>query len=273
MKKLLFVSSIFAIFIFTQSMMIMKKDGAAPGYTGSPGDSFKNCTACHGGFAVEVEDWISSDIPAEGYVPGMTYTITATNKESGATRFGFEISPQDTLGNLMGSMIITDAVRTKFVGGTKYITYTENGVEGVNSLSWSFQWVAPKSEEDVTFYGGFNSNFDGHKGGDQTFLSKLTVKRNKALSLNINKTLDKVKIYPNPTFDYVIVNFDVETAGNVNVDVVDVSGKVVLKLMEGAAGIGNFNKQFDISNLANGNYLVRIIADGKQSAQKISISR
>lgn len=273
MKKLLFVSSIFAIFIFTQSMMIMKKDGAAPGYTGSPGDSFKNCTACHGGIAVEVDDWITSDIPAEGYVPGMTYTITATNKEAGATRFGFEISPQDTLGNLMGSMIITDAVRTKFVGGSKYITYTENGVVGVNSLSWSFKWVAPKSEEDVTFYGGFNSNFDGHKGGDQTFLSKLTVKRNKALSININKTLDRVKIYPNPTFDYVIVNFDVETAGKVNIDVVDVSGKVVLKLMEGASGIGNFNKQFDISNLANGNYLVRIDADGKQSTQKISINR
>jgi hypothetical protein len=273
MKKILFVSSAFGILLISQSLMIMKKDGAAPGYTGSPGDSLKNCTACHGGVAVTVEDWITSDIPADGYVPGMTYTITATNKEFGATRFGFEISPQDTIGNLMGSMAITDNVRTKLVGGTKYITYTENGVEGVDSLSWSFKWTAPKSIEDVTFYGGFNSNFDGHKGGDQTFLSTLTVKRNKALDIPEVSNLKAVKIYPNPTYDYIIVNLNVRTACNIVVDITDMNGKQVSLLMNNKVNSGTFNQQFEINTLAKGNYLVRINANGKVSAQRLSINR
>jgi hypothetical protein len=273
MKKILLVSSAFVILLITQSLMIMKKDGAAPGYTGSPGDSFKNCTACHGGTAYNVDNWISSDIPADGYVPGATYTIIATNKESGATRFGFEVSPQDSVGNLMGEILITDHLRTKLVGGTKYITYTENGVEGVDSLSWSFKWVAPKSTEDIVFYGGFNSNFNGHKGGDQTFLSTLKVKRNLSLDIHGVSAIQAVKIFPNPTFDYVQVNFEVQNSCHVVVDVIDVNGKQVSVLMDDAVDGGTFDKRFDIRNLASGNYIVQINADGKVLTQRISVAR
>jgi hypothetical protein len=79
MKKVLLISSAFVILLITQSL-IMKKDGAAPGYTGSPGDSLKNCTACHGGTAIKINNWITSDIPADGYVPGKTYIIRAITR-------------------------------------------------------------------------------------------------------------------------------------------------------------------------------------------------
>ncbi len=273
MKKILLISSAFAVLFVSQSLMIMKKDGAAPGYTGSPGDSFKNCTACHGGTAVPVNDWITSDIPTDGYVPGMTYTVTATNKEADATRFGFEVSPQDSIGTLMGDMLITDNVRTKLVGGTKYITYTENGVEGVGSLSWSFKWIAPQSTQDVTFYGGFNSNFNGHKDGDKTYLSTLKVKRNKSTGISEISKIQAVKIYPNPTCDYILVNFEVQTACNIVVDIINVNGKQVSLLMDNMVNIGAFNKQFDIGTLAEGNYIVRINANGIVSTQRINIVR
>lgn len=273
MKKILLVSSAFGIMLISQSLMIMKKDGAAPGYTGSPGDSLKNCTACHGGTAVPVNDWITSDIPTDGYVPGMAYTITATNKEEGATRFGFEVSPQDSIGTLMGDMIITDNIRTKLVGGTKYITYTENGVEGIGALSWSFKWIAPQSNENVTFYGGFNSNFNGHKDGDKTYLSTLTVKRNKALKIEEMTDIQEVKVYPNPTYDYVLINLEVNTACKIVVDIIDMNGKQVSLLMDNIVNSGKFNKQFDISTLADGHYLVRINANGKQSTKRINIVR
>ncbi len=269
-KFVIFLVALSACFILQS--MVMKKDGAAPGYTGSPGDTFKNCTACHGGTAVKVNNWITSDIPAEGYVPGQTYTITATNKESGATRFGFEISPQDTLGNLLGTMVITDAVRTKFVGGTKYITYTENGVEGQDSLSWTFKWVAPQTDE-VVFYGGFNSNFDGHKGGDQTFLSQLKVKRNTSTLVNKVSTEQSLFVYPNPASDYILVEYELKVAGNVSIDVFDLNGKQVLTLMNASISGGKFSKKFDIKTLADGHYLVRINVNGTITSKQIKISR
>src|SRR5688572_22718444 len=262
MKKILFIVSAFAILFISQSLMIMKKDGAAPGYTGSPGDSLKNCTACHGGFATNVNNWITSDIPPGGYVPGTTYTITATNRESGATRFGFEVSPQDVSGNLLGTMIITDNIRTKFVGGNKYITYTENGVEGVDSLSWSFQWVAPLQEKEVVFYGGFNSNFDGHKGGDQTFLSTLKVKRDASFGIAKAGFDQKVKVYPNPTFNYIQIDFEVKSAGRLIVEVIDMNGRQVSLLMNGDVSSGTFSQKFDIASLADGSYYIRVSMNG-----------
>ncbi len=271
MKKLLWILSSFAVLLIFQSA-IMKKDGAAPGYTGSPGDSFKNCTACHGGTAINVDNWITSDIPSDGFVPGVTYTIRAINREAGATRFGFEISPQDSIGNLLGTMALIDAVKTKFVGNEKYITYTENGVEGVDSLSWTFKWTAPQANE-VVFYGGFNSNFDGHKGGDQTFLSTLKVKRNGFSGINNISKIQAVKIYPNPTCDYVQINFEVQSAGNVVLDIIDMNGKRVSLLMDALVNSGTFNQKFNINNLAEGNYIVRINANGKASTQRISIRR
>ncbi len=268
-KFVIFLFALYACLILQS--MVMKKDGAAPGYTGSPGDSLKNCTACHGGFASNVDNWITSDIPAEGYVPGQTYTITATNKEFGATRFGFEISPQDTLGNLLGTMVITDAVRTKFVGGTKYITYTENGVEGKDSLSWTFKWVAPQTDE-VVFYGGFNSNFDGHKGGDQTFLSQLKVKRNASTSISNVSFEQSLFVYPNPASDYVLVEYDLKMEGNVSIIVFDLNGKQVLSLMNGTISSGKFSKKFDVKSLADGQYLVKFELNGNSTFKQIKVS-
>jgi hypothetical protein len=45
---------------------LRKVDGTEPGYTGSPGDSLKNCTVCHGGTAETIEGWITSNIPTTG---------------------------------------------------------------------------------------------------------------------------------------------------------------------------------------------------------------
>lgn len=204
-----------------------KKDGTEPGYTGSPGDSLKNCTACHGGTAVDVYDWISSNVPATGYIPGKTYTITATNSEAGATRFGFLVSPQALDGSLLGELKVTDTTTTKLVGNNKYITYKAAGVEGIDSKSWSFDWVAPNTDK-VIFYGAFNSNHEGHKAGDRTYLSQLILPRAKGSSINNAITNKKIALYPNPSADYF--TFDMPTSyGLTQVRILDNTGKEVMK--------------------------------------------
>lgn len=54
-------------------------------YTGSPGDGH-SCAQCHGSSST-VSGWITSTIPASGYVPGTTYQITATNSISGSGKY------------------------------------------------------------------------------------------------------------------------------------------------------------------------------------------
>lgn len=247
---------------------IVKKDGAAGGYTGSPGDSSRNCTACHGGTAVLVDNWIISDIPAEGYTPGQTYTITAINNESGATRFGFEVSPQDMQGNYMGKMIITDSVRTKLVADStkpgsdyKYITYTADGVDGIGSAQWSFNWTAPAAGAgEVTFYGGFNSNFEGHKDGDKTYLSTLTVSEKGGNSINkLNKASLNYIQYPNPASENLSIGFNLSKKEKVAIDLIDITGKTVQQLYQGMpVVVGRQNVCVDIlPSVPRGTYFIR----------------
>lgn len=244
-----------------------KKDGTEPGHTGSPGDSLKNCTVCHGGTALPVDGWVRTNIPNEGYTPGTTYTITAINTEHGATRFGFQVSPQDSNGTLIGTLVISDTARTKLVGNDKYVTYREAGVEGVDSLKWEFNWVAPaEGTGDVTFYAAFNSNADGHKDGDHTYLSKLTVREKWKTGLAKN-TLLQFAAYPNPANNVINIATD-NVSPNMFIDIINLQGKQV---DVSATQIQNGLHSINTSNLSNGVYVVRIHDNGKTATRKISV--
>ncbi len=237
-----------------------RRDGTEPGYTGSPGDSFKNCTACHGGVTANVDGWIVSNIPSTGWVPGQRYTITATNTKMGATRFGFEVSPQAYDGRLLGEMIITDTAATKLVGDNKYITYKAAGVDGVDSRSWSFDWIAPDSTiSEVGFYGAFNSN-PGHKDNDKTFLSVLRVYRagHKSSIHHSNYNL-QIDVFPNPVNRTLNLSFPVPVDDQISVAIIDMNGRLVADLMPlSLISAGTFSKTFDVSDLSAGWYTLSV---------------
>ncbi|MCX6275856.1 MAG: T9SS type A sorting domain-containing protein [Bacteroidetes bacterium] len=146
--------------------------------TGSPGDGGATCKNCHAGPTPATQaGLITSTIPAGGYTAGQTYTITATIARQGHTKFGFEISPQNPAGALLGTLIVTNTTEMQLVGSGKYITHKTAGVSGTNSRTWVFNWTAPAAGTgDVTFYGAFNiTNALNNSSGDTTVLSTLTV--------------------------------------------------------------------------------------------------
>lgn len=261
------VLSILTLFQSLTPSTTIRKDGAEPGYTGSPGDSGRNCTVCHGGAAVLVDNWIISDIPAEGYTPGDTYTITAINNEIGATRFGFEVSPQDLQGNYMGLMLITDSIRTKLVADTnqpgsvpKYITYTADGVDGLGSAQWDFKWIAPATGAgEVTFYGGFNSNFEGHKEGDKTYLSTLTVNEKGTSSINSKKAIQlNYSHYPNPSNGALFTDFSLLKKDKVKIDLLAINGQEIASLHCTELRAGRHHIQLQLPLVTPGIYLIRV---------------
>lgn len=156
------------------------RTGAPSGRTGSPGDG-ANCTTggCHTGSAItnSPNASITSNIPLGGYIPGQTYTITATVQGTGLSRFGFEVSPQNAAGQQRGTLVVTDATNTQLVGANKYITHKQAGTSGSGSRSWSFNWVAPAAGTGaLTFYGAFNAaNNSNSSSGDIIYLSQLSV--------------------------------------------------------------------------------------------------
>lgn len=176
MKKLYLITPIFAI---PAILLLMSYHTGSPGgRSGSPGDNGNTCTGCHTGTANSAFSWITTNVPPEGFIGGQTYTITATGTHPGVSLFGFELTVEDSQGNKVGTLLITDPTRTKLVNSGKAVTHTQNGITPTgNSATWSVDWVAPVGLSDnVGIYAAFNAaNGNGNNTGDVIYTSSVFI--------------------------------------------------------------------------------------------------
>ena len=121
--------------------------GSPGGRSGSPGDGGETCISCHPGNPVVAQDgMITSNIPAEGYIPGETYIVTATVTRDNITKAGFELTVENEGGDKLGGLAISDSDRTHFTNDDNAATHTEAGnVPDGNTNSWSVEWTAPET--------------------------------------------------------------------------------------------------------------------------------
>jgi len=273
MKKiylLFFAFSITLIGVLLNSPMIHSNSSGAPaGNTGSPGDGFTcHRSGCHSGTAQSRAGLITSNVPASGYLPGSTYTITVTLSEPGINRFGFQVSPQSASGELLGTLISTDGPNTQIIGGGKYITHRNAGTQpsSTNTRTWTFDWIAP-DEAAATFYGSvMASNNNGNNSGDQVFTSSLALQRDISSSLETTILNTSINIFPNPVEGGT---FKVQTHGvsrEVNWQLYQMDGKrVSIEVKE--LQINNF--EIDVEHLNPGVYILNVNRDGVSSYHRI----
>jgi hypothetical protein len=172
MKKLITLIAFIFLLAGLSHNIISSPDGAPSGYAFDKSSSYKTCatSGCHSGTAVIADTSIAkitSNIPSTGYVPGVTYTFTATVNKPSNVRFGFQASPQDSLGNYKGTMIVTNTAKTK-ITGTKYITHTQSGN---SQSSWSWNWTAPTLGSGQVKMSGalMAANNNGSTSGDSVY--------------------------------------------------------------------------------------------------------
>jgi hypothetical protein len=233
--------------------------GSPGGYTGSPGDG-RDCTQCHGGSASQVLGWITADIPAEGYIPGETYNIFIN--VSGTGDKGFEVSPQDVQGNLLGSLQAGN--NNHLVNGDKAVT--QNSSTSANPAEWQFQWTAPASGTgEVTFYGAFTVN------KPVTKLCKLVVQENTGLVIREQNTLD-CSIYPNPASDKIHISYKTKFNCLTGIDLISLDGKKYCLKTPGLIPEGDHQILCALpANLPAGIYFLNIYSGSDRSIMKIAV--
>lgn len=263
MKKPIYLTTI--IIIITIAVFNMQFSGGPPaGHTGSPADN-KTCGSnggCHTGNPVIAQTgWITADIPMAGYMPGAVYTIKATVTQTG-TKFGFQLSPQDSSGNLLGTL--ATGTGTKLVGNGKYIEHTSAGNTGTDSLSWVFNWTAPAAGTgEVTFYAAFNAaNNNGNSTGDQIYTSTLTVPEDTMImGIPGNSIAVPAQIYPNPSngiFEIEMNDMEAEAM------IFDASGKLIQKYH-------GTNNGIDLTSQGPGLYFIKTKSKNQEIIQKVIV--
>jgi len=270
---------VFALFLYEgkNKTLISSTAGAPAKNSGSPGDGQNCATSCHGGPAKTVNGWITTNIPSAGYSPDSTYTITAKVLCVGKTVFGFQVSPQDAIGNLKGTLFVTNATTTQTMNSPgmtdhKYMTHRAAGTTGTSgSHNWTFNWKAPVSAlaTTVTFYGAFLANTGN--GIDSVFLCSKTYNKFTGIE-NYSNSDFGLSLFPNPVSDKLTISFDHSVSEMVDISIYNMNGKQIAQLENAKCPSGNFIRTYNLtSKLSKGTYFVRIMIGNKSSSKKIVV--
>lgn len=233
--------------------------GAPAGYTNSPHDG-QDCSvsACHGGTSNVVSNYITTNVPADGYVPGSNYTITVTVPGNSGDNKGFEVSPQNTAGTILG-MCAPGTGCKMASGATGYITHSSAMTTA--PAVWTFTWTAPAAGTgQVTFYGAFVSGFSNISHSS-------TVVQESHVGINDLKAELGFVAFPNPVQNKLTVSYNLRDQEQMTLSLLDVTGKMILPLVNELQNTGSYTRSFELKgSIASGIYFIAI---NKGGANKI----
>jgi hypothetical protein len=263
MKK--FYSFVLSVLAIPALLLLYSYHGGSPGgKTNSPLDA-GNCTECHNSFEADTaENWITSDIPEEGFTAGESYLITVTGMHEGVSLMGFELTAESSFGKV-GVFELEDEVRTQFTNGDRAVTHTEDGIAVEDdSNSWTVKWTAPSVGQPViTFYAAVNAaNGNGSTSGDQIYVTTMEVQEvTTGIGQDILESI--VRVYPNPASSYL----NIETPEDASVQVINFLGQVMANLQ-----VAGNSLRLNVSDYDNGIYFVKITADSESITKRIVIN-
>lgn len=234
-----------------------KPAGAPAGSTGSPADG-ATCfrSGCHFGSPIVKTGIVSSDIPTSGYVPGVTYNMTVSF--SGTGKKGFQISPQNTSGQLLGSLIAGTGSQ---IVSTKYITHT--GVQTTATATWTFKWRAPAAGTGpVTFYCACAVT------RNTTWTTTYTANEGATTGIARGEKMQQLTTFPNPFINDMEVKVSLKAATPVSVWVYALNGQLVHEQrMEAKAGDNSF--ALNLAAAQKGVYILKLEQDGEVYTSRI----
>jgi hypothetical protein len=264
-KLLLFTSVILGLIIMTYPKAITGFAGGSPGgKTNSPMDG-QNCTACHAGSINSGQGsvTISSDIPASGYIPANTYTITVESSHPSYTKYGFELTAE-SFGNKTGGFTIVNSSQTKLINGGNAVTHKIGGTLGSASKTWSVNWTAPATGNiTVDFYAtSVTANGNSQNSGDNVYTAQYSVVEEGFPTGAINNVSTDIEVTFNGS--ELIIN---GTSSLMALNVYDIKGKLISNQYE-----VQLPSTINTINLSAGIYIVNSLdKNGIRMTNKISI--
>ncbi len=229
--------------------------------TGSPIQGGLNCTQCHGGnnfnanLAIKLMD---GNDQVAGYEPGKTYNLVfdISNGSGNPSGYGLQAialdASQNNIGDFMNAPVNTQITD---LAGFKYFEHSR--LIAGNSIS--VEWTAPAmGSGPVTIYAsGMAANGNGGNSGDGVASESLTLTEGLSSTGNLSQVDFDMSILANPVSDQLPIRIESPSGKNLNINILDLSGRVALQTQQRVAqGENIFN--VEISNLNKGIYFLQM---------------
>jgi hypothetical protein len=238
---------------------------------GKTGRTLSGCT-CHGSLSAgnaAIGLTSNPDIfTGNGYAPGNSYTLSldVTGGPTGSNG-GFNLKPS--------AGTLTNA------GSNSKIVGDEATHSNSDSRSWTIDWTAPDAAvESVTFnYAGnaVNGNF-GTSGDDPTPIeSKVVNKQTTAVSTDEIAKLFNFEVmqnYPNPFNSETQIQYQINSPGDVKMQIFDINGKEIFQNYSSHSHAGNYfftwNGKINGGQPAvSGTYIYQVVFENNTVSKKL----
>lgn len=250
--------------------------GGMSGATGAPGE--QNCTQCHNGNVLDGTSensfaLLDGTTPVTAYVPGTTYTATLQQTSFNA-KSGFSSTTLDGSDVMAGSLVGAGIGGTQnyAAGGRDYVSHT-SASNTSGQFAWS--WVAPATDVGpVTFYIASNiANDDGSTNGDMIYLSSHTF--GSTVGVDEQEAFDsKFVAGYNSASNKLVVDFNSLAIGEMNLNLVDLSGKSVFTFNLGQSEVGENHESIALpSDIEDGIYVVHFFVGNKAMSSNIMVKK
>ncbi len=238
--------------------------------TGAPGEG--NCTACHAGStqsAVGVVDYTFSE-PSNIYYPDSTYSITLSVPSG--VKNGFEMTILDGSDNAAGTFTAGTGSSTASSGGRNYIRHSVS----TGITSWSFDWTAPDSDlGNLTVYYSFiKANNNGQNSGDEIYLGQESIFVAGDAGFTEHQQLQEAfQVYADANLKLININYQTIQSSRVQLNLIDISGKLIYREDFGQKGPGKYSEKFDYGPIPKtGVYFVSLLINNYAVNQKIFLN-
>ena len=147
-----------------------------------------------------------------------------------------------------------------------------------DSITWnSCGWVEPDTHvytyRSVSFclddnsephvaYVGISSDYDKMKYAKGAFVGI------EELGNTVVSQYD-IKVFPNPSQEFIHIEYVLPKKTNVNISIFDVAGRKVKSVTNENQGSGTYRKSFDVGNIPQGVYFVRLHTSDKSIVEKV----
>lgn len=226
------------------------------GYSGAPGSRGRCASSCHGNSGGTIQ---ISGFPTE-YLPGQTYTVSISHiggssirQFNGSCRIGGGSENAGTIS-----------------AGANTVTYSTTGetngirLSSTNQENGTFEWTAPpEGVGEVRLYvAGLQGSYGGQNSTIQLTSSEQTTGVYSNDDPGVASPILFLGNYPNPFNAFTIIRFDLPSATEVEIDIVDILGRQVSNMEFGELSAGSHQVCFDATGMATGAYFYRITAAG-----------
>jgi hypothetical protein len=252
-----------------------------------------NCTYCHSSFTAFHDSTnfilqIGTDTQSLSqvisgsttYIPGVTYFLRLSTSSPAAIH-GFELTAVDsTKGTTIGSGAAVTNFGILNSTNTALLSPNNNGVvynfvshnNATSNNVWTFTWTAPAGYTGpISFYYAGNDGVAGNTNlGDSIFVASKTITWSGISGItDISAQLSGLSVLPTVFDEQVQISFSMKENARVQATVVNMSGQVVKTIFNEGLSPGSFNRNVDLSGLAQGIYMVKVQIGNGYAVSKI----